>query len=189
MGRFLIAMTGASGAPYFLRLLERLHAFQPQPAVEYLISEAGCRVLWEETGLKPQDLAFAGFSRLPIGDVGARAASGSARCAGMVIVPCSMSTLATIACGTTANLIHRAAAVQLKEGRKLVVVPRESPLSLIHLRAMVSLREAGALILPAMPAFYHRPATVAELVDSVVDRILDHLDLADEAIRRWQGTP
>ncbi|MCB1053411.1 MAG: UbiX family flavin prenyltransferase [Acidobacteria bacterium] len=181
-------MTGASGAPYFLRLLERLQQLEPRPEVSFSLSDAARRVLSDEMGQKAQDLEFPGFEQVPVKDIGARVASGSSLNAGMVIVPCSMSTLCAIAYGITENLIHRAASVQLKEGRRLIVVPRETPLSLIHLRAMVQLKEAGATILPAMPGFYHQPESVMDLVDSVVDRILDQLGLPDAKIQRWKET-
>ena len=120
-------------------------------------------------------------------DRGARPASGSARTAGMVMCPCSMGTVAAIAHGTSRSLIERAADVTLKERRPLILVPRETPLSLVHLRNLVSATEAGAVVLPAAPGFYHRPTKVAELVDFVVQRVLDHLGLEIEIGKRWSG--
>ncbi|HXI20099.1 MAG TPA: UbiX family flavin prenyltransferase, partial [Gemmatimonadales bacterium] len=123
----------------------------------------------------------------PEDDRGARPASGSAPSAGMVICPCSMGTLAAIATGASRSLTERAADVTLKERRPLILVPRETPLSLIHLRNLVSVTEAGAVVLPAAPGFYHRPTRVAELVDFIVQRVLDHLRLELEIAPRWQG--
>ena len=118
-------------------------------------------------------------------NIGASIASGSFQLDAMVVVPCSMNTMASIAHGLAGNLITRAAAVQLKERRKLILVPRETPLSLLNLRAMTTACEAGALILPAMPSYYHNPKSVTDLVDTVVDRVIDHLDLDDPDVKRW----
>jgi 4-hydroxy-3-polyprenylbenzoate decarboxylase len=123
----------------------------------------------------------------PWGDVGATIASGSFRTHGMVIIPCSMSTVAKLAAGLSSDLLERAADVQLKEGRKLVIVPRETPFSLIHLRNLTSLAEAGARIVPAIPAWYHHPQTVEDLVDFVVARALDQFDIDCVPLQRWQG--
>ena len=121
------------------------------------------------------------------GERGARPASGSARSDGMVVCPCSMGTVAAIAHGTSRSLIERAADVALKERRRLILVPRETPLSLVHLRNLVLATEAGAIVLPAAPGFYHRPTQVSELVDFVVQRVLDHLGLEIELVKRWGG--
>jgi 4-hydroxy-3-polyprenylbenzoate decarboxylase len=118
-------------------------------------------------------------------DRGAKPASGSARWAGMVICPCSMGTIAAIAVGTSRSLVERAADVALKERRKLIVVPRETPYSAIHLENMLTLTRAGAIVMPASPGFYHRPARIEELVDFVVARVLDHLGVAHDVGRRW----
>jgi 4-hydroxy-3-polyprenylbenzoate decarboxylase len=123
----------------------------------------------------------------PWGDVGANIASGSYRTLGMVVIPCSMSTVAKLACGLSSDLLERSADVQLKEGRKLVIVPRETPFSLIHLRNLTTLAEAGARIVPAIPAWYHNPQTIEDLVDFVVARTLDQLDIDCIPIQRWQG--
>jgi 4-hydroxy-3-polyprenylbenzoate decarboxylase len=123
----------------------------------------------------------------PWGDVGANIASGSFRTLGMVVIPCSMSTVAKLAAGLSSDLLERAADVQLKEGRKLVIVPRETPFSLIHLRNLTTLAEAGARIVPAIPAWYHNPQTVEDLVDFVVARALDQLNIDCIPIERWQG--
>jgi flavin prenyltransferase len=123
----------------------------------------------------------------PWGDVGATIASGSFRTQGMAIIPCSMSTVAKIATGLSSDLLERAADVQLKEGRKLVIVPRETPFSLIHLRNLTALAEAGARVVPAIPAWYHHPQTVEDLVDFVVARVLDQFEIDCVPIKRWQG--
>jgi 4-hydroxy-3-polyprenylbenzoate decarboxylase len=120
-------------------------------------------------------------------NVGATIASGSFRTAGMVIIPCSMSTIGKLAAGLSSDLLERAADVQLKEGKKLVLVPRETPFSLIHLRNLTTLAEAGARIVPAIPAWYHNPQTIEDLVDFVVARALDQLEIDCVPLKRWQG--
>ncbi len=179
-----LALTGASGADYFLRILDRLRTLTDWE-VHLLASDSGKRVLREECGKSWQEIAVSPFHTHANKDIGARLASGSFRLDALAILPCSMNTLAAAAAGLADNLILRCAAVQLKESRPLILVPRETPLSLINLRAMVSLREAGAVILPASPGFYHRPQTVVDLVDTVVDRVLDHLGVEDSQIKRW----
>jgi len=188
----VLAITGASGAPYAVRLLDVLA--RGRLPVWLMVSGHGMRLLAEECGIADIDglrAATGGdwerVTLFPDGDRGARPASGSQRTAGMVICPCSMGTLAAVAHGTSRSLIERAADVTLKEGRKLVLVPRETPLSLVHLRNMVRCAEAGATVLPAAPGFYHRPAAVAELVDFVVQRVLDQLGLPIEIGKRWGG--
>ena len=188
----ILAITGASGAPYGVRLLEVLAA--KKVPLWLLISGHGWRLIEEECGIKDE----AGLKRATGGDWssvtvfddtdrGAKPASGSASSAGMVICPCSMGTVAAIAHGTSRSLIERAADVVLKERRRLILVPRESPLSLVHLRNLTLATEAGAVVLPAAPGFYHRPQKVSELVDFVVQRIVDHLGLEIDLVRRWQG--
>jgi len=193
----IVAITGASGAIYGIRLIERLLAQGER--VHLLVSQAGREVLAHELGLElaedvdqwPQAVA----QRIGCSAASLRAwadrdwfspvASGSAGIARMAIVPCSMGTLARIAHGASTNLIERAADVMLKEHRRLVLVPRETPLSSIHLRNMLALAEAGARIAPASPGFYHRPQRIEELVDFVVDRVLAQLGFADAETRRW----
>ena len=159
-----------------------------------LVSSHGWRLLAEECGLKDdRDLEqatggdWASVRVFDDQDRGAEPASGSAKSAGMVICPCSMGTVAAIAHGTSRSLIERAADVVLKERRKLVLVPRETPLSLVHLRNLTLATEAGAIVLPAAPGFYHRPQKVSDLVDFVVQRVLDHLELDINLVRRWEG--
>jgi 4-hydroxy-3-polyprenylbenzoate decarboxylase len=188
----VVALTGASGAAYGVRLLDVLarHAVP----VWLIASSHGMRLLNEECAIGSLDelrAATGGDWRtvtpFPDGDRGALPASGSQRTHGMVVCPCSMGTVSAIALGTSRSLVERAADVTLKERRKLVLVPRETPLSLVHLRNLLAVTEAGAVVIPAAPGFYHRPTTVAELVDFIVQRILDQLDLGIEIARRWTG--
>jgi len=188
----VLAITGASGAPYAVRLLEVL-ANHHVPAW-LLISTHGWRLLAEECGIKDEAglrKATGGeWSSVRVfndGDRGAEPASGSVQTLGMVVCPCSMGTMAAIAHGTSRSLIERAADVTLKERRKLVLVPRETPLSLVHLRNMTLVAEAGAVILPAAPGFYQRPKEIGQLVDFIVQRIIDHFGLAISLIKPWQG--
>lgn len=182
--KIAVAMTGASGAPYFLRLLERLRD-RDELELHLLISEGGRRVLQEEVGVKWPPPQAEGLVVHGNKNIGASIASGSFSLHAMVIIPASTNTVSALAYGLAANLIHRCAAVQLKEDRKLIVVPRETPLSLPNLRALTALKEAGAVIMPASPGFYHNPQTIVDLVDTVVDRVLDHLDIEDPKIKRW----
>ena len=188
----VLAMTGASGAPYAVRLLEVL-ALERVP-VWLIVSGHGMRLLKEECGLA--DMAalaratggdWTSVREFQDGDRGALPASGSQKTAGMVVCPCSMGTVSAIAQGSSRSLIERVADVTLKERRKLILVPRETPFSLIHLRNLTRVTEAGAIVLPAAPGFYHRPTRVAELVDFIVQRILDHLALDIEIAQRWGG--
>jgi 4-hydroxy-3-polyprenylbenzoate decarboxylase len=193
--QFAVGWCGGSGIRYGVRLVEVL--LDAGHAVHLSATDAALRVLQYEEGVvldaAEPDLGalFADRlrARLRVHDrraVEAAPASGSAGIAATVLVPCSMGTLARVAHGFSSNLIERAADVALKEGRRLVVVPRETPLSTLHLRNMLKLSETGAIVLPAMPGFYHRPQTVADLVDFVVARILDRLGLAHDLVRRWQ---
>ncbi len=160
-----------------------------------MISAHGWRLLTEECGIKDdralKQATGGDWTSVRVfddKDRGAEPASGSAPSAGMVICPCSMGTVAAIAHGTSRSLIERAADVVLKERRKLILVPRETPLSLVHLRNLTLAAEAGAVVLPAAPGFYHQPRTVAELVDFVVQRVLDHLGLEFTLVKRWSGS-
>jgi flavin prenyltransferase len=187
----VFAVTGASGAPYAVRLLEVL-AGERVP-VWLLVSGHGLRLLKDECGIGTlQELErrtgpWKTVEAFDDGDRGARPASGSAKTAGMVVCPCSMATVAAIAHGTSRSLIERAADVTLKERRRLVLVPRETPLSLVHLRNLVAVAEAGATVIPAAPGFYHRPTRIEELVDFVVQRVLDHLEIPVDLAPRWSG--
>jgi 4-hydroxy-3-polyprenylbenzoate decarboxylase len=188
----VLAITGASGAPYAVRLLEVLA--QRRVPAWLIVSSHGLRLLDAECGIVSLDAlreATGGDWSMVVsfsdGDRGALPASGSQPTRGMVICPCSMGTVAAVAGGTSRSLVERAADVTLKERRKLVLVPRETPLSLIHLRNLVTATEAGAVVIPAAPGFYHRPSSVGELVDFIVQRVLDQLDLDIEIARRWTG--
>ena len=229
MSHLVVAMTGASGSAYALRLLEVLVA--AGRTVHLTISPAAVEVMKQEVGLKvdldhfdpqqllPSEEQLAQDSKLkmfqPSGGFGYAAssifseselltgkivyhhyrnysagiASGSFLTEGMVICPCSMGTLASVASGQSQNLIHRAADVHLKERRKLIVVPRETPLSVIALDNMKRLAEAGATILPAMPGFYHAPQSIHDLIDFVVARICDQLGVKNELMKRWGDKP
>lgn len=188
----VLAITGASGAAYGVRLLEVL-ARHDVPV--WLIASAhGLRLLRAECGIESldalRDAAGAGGSSIrvfPDGDRGAVPASGSQRTAGMVICPCSMGTVAAVAAGTSRSLVERAADVTLKERRRLILVPRETPLSLVHLRNLVAVAEAGATVVPAAPGFYHRPTSVEQLVDFIVQRVVDQLGLEIDFAPRWTG--
>jgi 4-hydroxy-3-polyprenylbenzoate decarboxylase len=188
----VLAITGASGAPYAVRLLEVL-ATHNVP-VWLLVSSHGWRLLTEEASIADD----AGLKKATGGDWtsvrvfddadrGASPASGSVKTAGMVVCPCSMGTVAAIAHGTSRSLIERAADVTLKERRPLLLVPREMPLSLVHLRNLTLATEAGATILPAAPGFYQKPKQVRDLLDFVVQRILDHLGVEIDVLGRWHG--
>ena len=189
---WVFGITGASGAPYTVRLLEAL--VNAQTPLQVIVSSHGWRLLETETGI-----ASLGALKNAVGgswehvtvfdnaDRGATPASGSAKSAGMVICPCSMGTLSAIAAGSSRSLIERAADVTLKERRKLIVVTRETPLSLVHLRNMTTLAEAGAVVMPAAPGYYHRPQSVGDLVDFIVQRILDHMDVDADLVTRWEG--
>ncbi|MDQ3388158.1 MAG: UbiX family flavin prenyltransferase [Gemmatimonadota bacterium] len=186
-----LGITGASGAPYAVRLLAALN--QTGTPLRLIVSTYGWRLLAEESGIGDMAAlrdATGDWSRVELYDAmdrGATPASGSAPSRGMVVCPCSMGTLASIAAGTSRNLVERAADVALKERRPLLLVPRETPLSLVHLKNMTRLTRAGATILPASPGFYGRPESIAELVDFVVARILDHLGVEHEVGRRWRS--
>ena len=189
----VVAMTGASGARYAVRLLQVL--CQIDRTIHLTISPSAVQVLREEMDL---ELALDSFDPTIFGGLGvgrlvyhhyqdfaAGIASGSFRTGGMVIIPCSMSTLGAIAGGITTNLITRAADVHLKERRKLILVPRETPLSLIHLENMLTVTRAGALVLPAMPGWYHRPRRLDDIINFVVSRICDQLGVPNALIERW----
>ena len=188
----VFALTGASGAPYGVRLLEQLVAARRR--VSLIVSSHGLRLLQTETdlhdvaGLRAHVGAAAWdefVTTFDDADRGAAPASGSARSAGMVICPCSMGTLASIAAGTSRSLVERAADVTLKERRRLVLVPRETPLSAIHLENMLRLTRAGAVVMPAAPGFYNRPTRIEDLVDFIVARVLDQFGVENDLAIRW----
>jgi len=194
--RIFVALTGASGSIYGIRLMEEL--VKRGFLLTVAASESGQLVCREETGLDLSGDPPAVTARLSAhlgvklgvevvaaDNLFACAASGSAAPAAMVVVPCSMGTLARIACGASGNLIERAADVMLKEHRPLLLVPRETPLSEIHLENMLRLSRAGVRIIPAMPGFYHRPQTMDDLVNFVVGKVLDQLGIPNDLFKRW----
>ena len=190
----VVGITGASGAPYAVRLLQQLTgAHRP---VSLIVSKFGMRLLETEVGIGSIDALRTAVGReawdscietYSNDDRGAPPASGSALTSGMIVCPCSMGTLSAISVGASRSLIERAADVTLKERRKLVLVPRETPLSAIHLGNMLRLTRAGAVIMPAAPGFYHRPQQVSDLVDFVVARMLDQLGVEQKLVKRWEG--
>jgi 4-hydroxy-3-polyprenylbenzoate decarboxylase len=188
----VVAITGASGAPYSVRLLEALT--DARRAVQLIVSSHGLRLLDTELGIASVDAlrACVGADRwdrsitvFDDADRGAAPASGSALSDGMVICPCSMGTLSAIAVGASRSLVERAADVALKERRKLILVPRETPLSAVHLENMLRLTHAGAIVMPAAPGFYHRPSSIDDLVNFIVARVLDHLGVPHRLVARW----
>jgi flavin prenyltransferase len=190
----VVAITGASGAPYALKLLEAL--VQARRSIWLIVSEHGWRLLSTEADVGDIDTLRArvggsAWEQLVTvfddGDRGASPASGSARSSGMVVCPCSMGTLSAISAGSSRSLTERAADVALKERRKLVLVPRETPLSAVHLQNMLRVTRAGAVVLPAAPGFYHRPTSVDDLVAFVVARVLDQLGVEHDMARRWSS--
>jgi len=196
----ILGVSGASGLIYAVRALKFLLA--ADYAVELVASKAVYMVWQAEQNIRmpaepiQQEQFWRSQAGVELGgkltchpwsDVGATIASGSFRTLGMLVMPCSMSTAAKIATGLSSDLLERAADVQLKEGRKLVLVPRETPFSLIHLRNLTALAEAGARIVPAIPAWYHQPQTVEDLVDFVVARALDQLEIDCVPLNRWEG--
>ncbi len=184
--RIILAITGASGSIYGIRLLEKLRR-KPQVELHLLMSRSGEKTLYLETGRKAAEVRTLAHFAYAVDDIGARLASGSFLTDAMVVAPCSIRTMSAIAAGISSNLLLRAADVTLKERRKLILMIRESPLHLGHLRTMVSLTEMGAIIVPPIPGFYHAPQTVMDLVDHSVDRVLDLLGLPAEDARRWEG--
>ena len=184
--RIVVGISGASGAVYGVRLLQ---ALQPMCGIEshLVVSDAGWRNLQHELDLDRASVEALADQVHDVRNIGAAIASGSFQCAGMVIAPCSMRTLAAVAHGLSDNLLTRAADVVLKERRRLVMLVRESPLHLTHLRNMVAVTEMGAIVCPPMPAFYLHPQSVGELVDHSVARALDLLDVPHDLAPRWEG--
>ena len=185
MKRILVCITGASGAIYGVRSIEALN--KADIDVHLVISKWGKKTLEYETGVSVDTLAKKVHQVYDEKDLAAQPASGSFHLDGMLIAPCSMKTLASIANGFADNLISRAADCSLKENRPLVLVTREAPLNLIHIRNMEKVVEAGAALFPASPAFWSKPSSIEELVDSLVDRILIHLGIRRETTIEWDG--
>ncbi len=186
MRRIVIAITGASGSVYGVRLLEALGRHDGVET-HVVVSSSGALTAAAELDLKRADLEALAHVAHGNKDIGASIASGSFDADAMIVAPCSMKTLAAIAHGLADNLVARAADVMLKERRRLVLLARETPLNLAHLRNMVAVTEMGAIVMPPVPAFYHRPATVDALVDDTVARVLDLVGLAVPDAKRWPG--
>ena len=182
--RIVLAITGASGSIYGVRLAEKL-ARNPHVELHLLMSRSGERTLHLETGYTARDLRKLADHVYPFEDIGCRLASGSYPTDAMVVAPCSIHTMSAIAAGISSNLIVRAADVTLKERRRLILMVRETPFHLGHLRTMVSLTEMGAIIAPPIPGFYHKPQTVDDLVNNTVERVLDLLGCPEAAASRW----
>ena len=191
---WVVGVTGASGVRYARRLLEVLPGLIDE--VHVVFSEAALRVLNDEEGIAVSSSALS-YEKLfgskadnvtfyPCRDIGARIASGSMLTSGMVVIPCSMSTLGALAHGIPTHLVHRAADVTMKEGRPLIIVPRETPLSPIHLENLLTLARYGVRVVPAMPGFYNRPESVEELVDQFVMKVLDSMGVKHSLGRRWK---
>ena len=184
MKKVIVGITGASGSRYALRLIEVLA--ERGIEVHAVVTESGMRVLDYECGVSAEELARRVTVLYPNADVGAAIASGSFHMDAMIVVPCSMKTAGAIAHGITDDLLSRAADVTLKEGRRLLLVPRETPMHEIHLENLLRLARAGAIIMPAAPGFYHRPETLDDLVDMMVGKILDRLGIEAELYTRWR---
>jgi flavin prenyltransferase len=184
--RVIVGISGASGAVHGVRLLEKLRALKGVET-HLVVSEAGWLNVQQELDMGRDQLEALADVSYPVRNVGAAIASGSFQSTAMVIAPCSMRTLGVVAHGLSDNLITRAADVILKERRRLILMVRETPLNLAHLRNMTSVTEMGAIVFPPVPAFYHRPQTVADIVDHTVSRVVDLLGLAQADAPRWSG--
>jgi 4-hydroxy-3-polyprenylbenzoate decarboxylase len=184
--RIVVAITGATGAVYGVQLLRRLYA-TPGVETHLVISDAASLTLHQELGLQRRDAEALAHVVHRNRDIGASIASGSFQTDGMVIAPCSMKTLAAVAHGLSDNLVTRAADVMLKERRRLVLMVRETPFNLAHLRNMTAVTEMGGIVFPPLPSFYHRPATIEEMVEHTVDRAVDLLGLDNAHAPRWGG--
>jgi 4-hydroxy-3-polyprenylbenzoate decarboxylase len=184
--RFVVAITGATGAVYGVRLLQRLGAC-PGVETHLVVSDAAALTLHQEVGLQKRDVEALAHVVHRNRDIGASIASGSFQTDGMVIAPCSMKTLGAVAHGLSDNLVARAADVILKERRRLVMMVRETPFNLAHLRNMTAVTEMGGIVFPPLPSFYHRPASIDEMVDHTVGRVMDLLGVDNSLAPRWGG--
>jgi flavin prenyltransferase len=184
--QIVVGISGASGSIYGLRILEKLRTFS-DVEIHLVMTRAAERTAWLETGRTGSDFRALAHHHYPVEDIGAPLASGSFLTAGMVVAPCSIRAMSAIAAGISSDLLTRAADVCLKERRRLVLMVRESPYHLGHLRSMVALTEMGAVVAPPVPGFYHKPETVLDIVDHSVDRALDLLGLPPAGARRWNG--
>lgn len=183
--RLIVGISGASGALYGIRLLQLLRGSSIH--THLVMSQAARITLAHETNFKVAEVEALAGTVHPIGDIGAACSSGSFRTLGMVVAPCSVKTMSEIATGVTGNLLSRAADVVLKERRRLVLMLRETPLHLGHIRSMAAVTEAGAIVYPPVPAFYARPASIEEMVDHTLGRVLDLFDVDLGTVRRWTG--
>ncbi|WP_369871545.1 UbiX family flavin prenyltransferase [Herbaspirillum sp. 3R-3a1] len=183
--RLIVAITGATGVAYGVRLLDVLR--EADVETHLLVSEAGVLNLHQELDMSRKDVEALADVVHPVRDVGASIASGSFTSSGMIVAPCSMKTLAAIANGLSDNLISRAADVVLKERRRLVLMVRETPFNLAHLRNMTSVTEMGGIIFPPLPGFYHRPQSIADMIDHTLGRVLDLYDIPHALTPRWAG--
>lgn len=184
--RIIVAISGASGAIYGVRLLQVLRDLG-NVQTHLTVSDAGWLNVQQELDMGHTELEALADVAYPVREVGAAIASGSFQCDGMVVAPCSMRMLAAVAHGLSDNLMARAADVMLKERRRLILMVRETPLNLAHLRNMTSVTEMGGIIFPPVPSFYHRPQTLAEMVDHTVSRVVDLLGLPQADAPRWAG--
>jgi 4-hydroxy-3-polyprenylbenzoate decarboxylase len=184
--RLVVAITGATGAVYGVRLLQQLSA-TPGIETHLVVSDAAVLTLHQETGLQRRDVEALAHVVHKNRDIGASIASGSFPSDGMIIAPCSMKTLASVALGISDNLIARAADVMLKERRRLVLMVRETPFNLAHLRNMTSVTEMGGIVFPPLPSFYHKPASIEEMVDHTVGRVIDLFGIEHALAPRWAG--
>ncbi len=183
--KIVVGITGASGTVYGLRLIEVLRAAGCQ--VHAVVTDSGWRVMEYECNVTRADFEKLVDKLYDQADVGAAIASGSFYCDAMVVVPCSMKTAASIAHGISDNLLTRAADVMLKEGRSLIIVPRETPMHAIHLENLLTLAKLGVRVIPACPGFYHRPESLQNLIDMLVGKICDSLGVENSLFERWQG--
>jgi 4-hydroxy-3-polyprenylbenzoate decarboxylase len=184
--RIVVAITGATGAVYGVRLLQRLQAASGVET-HLVVSDAASLTLHQEVGMQRREVEALAHVVHKNREIGASIASGSFQTDGMVIAPCSMKTLAAVAHGLADNLVARAADVVLKERRRLVLMVRETPFNLAHLRNMTAVTEMGGIVFPPLPSFYHRPASIDEMVDHTLDRVLDLLGIENDAAPRWPG--
>jgi flavin prenyltransferase len=182
--KIVVGVTGASGAIYGVRLLEKL---QGRSETHLILSRAAEKTIYLETGNLAANIKELATFSYPLEDIASRLASGSFRTDGMVIAPCSMNTMGAIASGVCSNLLTRAADVTLKERRRLILMVRETPFHLGHLRSMVALTEMGAIIAPPIPAFYQNPTSILDLVDHSIDRVMDLLGFDTPDVKRWDG--
>jgi 4-hydroxy-3-polyprenylbenzoate decarboxylase len=183
--RIVVGISGASGAVYGVRLLQLLRELDIE--THLVVSRSAQVTLSQEMGLQLADVKALADVHYPNADIGAAISSGSFRVDGMIVAPCSIKTLSEIATGCTSSLLSRAADVMLKERRRLVLMVRETPLHAGHIRSLAAVTEAGAIVYPPVPAFYARPASIEEMIDHTLGRVLDLFDVDARTVRRWQG--